>query len=117
MGWSEDGSWRERAACRGSNGVYFYGPSRERKEDQVVREAAAKAICGTCPSRQACLGFALATSQAHGVWGGLTEQDRRALAVLGGSAPSCPPSPGAGPAGLTGGAAGAAAPRGQETVT
>jgi len=41
--------------------------------------AAAKAICVRCPVRDACLRYALATGQGPGIWGGLTEDERRGL--------------------------------------
>ena len=41
--------------------------------------AQAKAICAGCPVRRQCLAFALRTHQVHGVWGGLTEQERHPL--------------------------------------
>ena len=40
----------------------------------------AKAICATCPVQQECLDFALKTRQEFGIWGGTTEDERRALA-------------------------------------
>ncbi len=40
------------------------GPARRRQLD------AAKAVCADCDVRQLCLDYALATRQAHGVWGG-----------------------------------------------
>ena len=40
---------------------------------------AAKFICGTCPIRSACLRWALDTGQEAGVWGGTSEEDRRAM--------------------------------------
>jgi len=39
--------------------------------------AAAKEVCAACLVRRQCLQFALATRQAHGVWGGTTEEERR----------------------------------------
>jgi WhiB family transcriptional regulator, redox-sensing transcriptional regulator len=39
--------------------------------------AEAKAICGRCPVREACLSFALSTGQGEGIWGGLTSDERR----------------------------------------
>lgn len=41
----------------------------------------AKAVCATCPVRLSCLAEALNTNPRgdHGVWGGLTEGDRRRL--------------------------------------
>ena len=66
--------WRD-AACQTVDPDLFFpvsslGPGR----DEVAR---AKAVCASCPVRRQCLQFALATRQAHGVWGGLTEEERR----------------------------------------
>jgi hypothetical protein len=41
------------------------------------RERIAKAICAACPVRQPCAVHALAHRELHGVWGGLSEGDRR----------------------------------------
>jgi WhiB family redox-sensing transcriptional regulator len=41
--------------------------------------AAAKAVCGSCPVRPDCLRWALDAGEKGGVWGGLTEPERRAL--------------------------------------
>ncbi|MER7278367.1 WhiB family transcriptional regulator [Dactylosporangium sp. NPDC000244] len=41
--------------------------------------AEAQAVCEFCPIRQACADGALARREAFGVWGGLTEADRRAI--------------------------------------
>jgi WhiB family redox-sensing transcriptional regulator len=37
----------------------------------------AKQICRSCPVRQECLEYALATDERWGVWGGLSERERR----------------------------------------
>jgi WhiB family transcriptional regulator, redox-sensing transcriptional regulator len=73
-----DRDWRKLAACRNADPELFFpvsssGPSL----DQVTQ---AKAICAGCPVRQQCLAFALDTRQDHGVWGGMSEEDRRPLA-------------------------------------
>jgi Transcription factor WhiB len=39
----------------------------------------ARQICGRCPVRQPCLEFALRRGIVHGIWGGLSERNRRAL--------------------------------------
>ncbi|GAA1838820.1 hypothetical protein GCM10009772_15660 [Pseudonocardia alni subsp. carboxydivorans] len=41
--------------------------------------AEAKAVCRLCPAAAACLEWALSTGQDFGVWGGLDEDERRAL--------------------------------------
>jgi WhiB family redox-sensing transcriptional regulator len=65
-------SWRQHAACRGADPDIFYPGSDEEAEE-------AKAICATCPVRQACLEYALANRERDGVWGGATERERRRL--------------------------------------
>jgi WhiB family redox-sensing transcriptional regulator len=65
-------TWRKRAACRGLDPEVFYPASDEEAEE-------AKAICGECPVRQLCLEHALAHRERDGIWGGLTERERRRL--------------------------------------
>jgi WhiB family transcriptional regulator, redox-sensing transcriptional regulator len=67
--------WRSVAACQDTDPDLFFPVSGSGKSlDQTVR---AKAICAGCPARRPCLAFALRTGQAHGIWGGLTEEERR----------------------------------------
>jgi WhiB family redox-sensing transcriptional regulator len=61
--------WRLDAACRDLDTAVFFPETAE----QV---AAAKAVCATCPVREACLNFALITRH-DGVWGGRDENERR----------------------------------------
>ena len=73
--------WQLKAACRGPHSAIFFPPAQfERKEEKEAREARAKAICATCPVQPECLDFALKTRQEFGIWGGTTEDERRALA-------------------------------------
>ena len=70
--------WQDRAACRGPLGaVFFPPPTTERKREKLAREAKAKAICRTCPVMQDCRSYAIEIREPHGVWGGLSEQERR----------------------------------------
>jgi len=67
--------WRLLAACRQADPELFFpvsasGPSL----DQVTQ---AKVICAGCPVRRQCLAFARDTRQDHGVWGGMSEEERR----------------------------------------
>lgn len=69
--------WRSRASCTTEDPELFFpigttGPAVDQAE-------AAKSICGACAVREECLEFALATNQDAGVWGGLTEDERRTL--------------------------------------
>ena len=43
----------------------------------------AKAICGVCPVRQPCSEHAIQIREPFGIWGGLTEVERRVLPLVG----------------------------------
>ena len=76
-------TWHLRAACRGPESVLFFPPSTpEGRDDRDLREARAKLICGECHVQSECLDFALRVREPHGIWGGLTEAERRALLPL-----------------------------------
>ena len=64
--------WRAAGLCRGSDSLVFYPPS---DDDSLAEEA--KTICSMCAVRRPCLEFALTNREKHGVWGGLTERERR----------------------------------------
>ncbi len=64
--------WRELAACRGVHLEVFFP---ERGESA----GPARQVCAACPVRQPCLDYAITNRIADGIWGGLTERDRRAL--------------------------------------
>lgn len=69
--------WRGQGACRQEDPELFFpvaqtGPA-------LAQLDRARAICRRCPVRAECLSFALDTVQDHGVWGGTSEDERRAL--------------------------------------
>ncbi|MCZ4602667.1 WhiB family transcriptional regulator [Streptomyces sp. Lzd4kr] len=66
---SED--WRERAVCRSTDAEALFL--------EGVAQEASKHICRPCPVRTECLVHALDERIEHGVWGGMTERERRAL--------------------------------------
>jgi WhiB family redox-sensing transcriptional regulator len=69
MTWTED--WASLAQCRTSQ-----------PDELFVKGAAqnkAKQLCGGCPVRTECLAEALDNEIEWGVWGGLTERERRAI--------------------------------------
>ena len=75
-----DASWQRDAACRGPIAKVFFPPSApESRTAREGRESRAKAICRTCIVREACLAYALEIAEPHGIWGGLSEIERRAL--------------------------------------
>jgi WhiB family redox-sensing transcriptional regulator len=72
--------WPARAACRGHSAATFFAPTHfERKDVRAARERQAKAVCATCQVRKECLNYALRIREPHGIWGGLSEVERRAL--------------------------------------
>ena len=64
--------WREQAACRGVRIEVFF-PGRGETAGP------ARQVCAQCPVRQPCLEFAVSNRIGYGIWGGLTERERRAL--------------------------------------
>jgi WhiB family redox-sensing transcriptional regulator len=75
-------TWQLAAECRGHDRSIFYPPSQaERREDRDRREGRAKSICAQCRVRTDCLAYALAQRDQHGIWGGLTELERRAMLI------------------------------------
>ena len=72
--------WQVKAACRGPQAAVFYPPgSGERREDRRARELRAKAICDRCVVAGRCLEFAVERGEAHGIWGGTNESERRVM--------------------------------------
>lgn len=69
--------WRNRALCRDEDPELFFpigtsGPA-------LLQAEQAKAVCARCTVQQSCLEWALESGQDAGVWGGLSEDERRAL--------------------------------------
>ena len=63
--------WRMLGACRGLDASIFYPEDDEEAE-------VAKQVCAQCGVQTACLEYALSTNQDSGVWGGTSEDERRA---------------------------------------
>lgn len=69
--------WRHRAACADSDPELFFPIGTSGPAQLQITEA--KAICRRCPVIMQCLNWALSTGQDSGIWGGMTEDERRAL--------------------------------------
>jgi WhiB family transcriptional regulator, redox-sensing transcriptional regulator len=69
-----EGNWWIRAACQSAEPDLFFPISSAGRSLEQVAEA--KAVCARCLVRRQCLAFALRTGQMHGVWGGMTEEER-----------------------------------------
>jgi WhiB family redox-sensing transcriptional regulator len=65
-------SWQNDANCLGVDPDLFF-PER----GASVKEA--KEVCRGCMARLACLEFALVNGEKFGIWGGLSERERRHL--------------------------------------
>lgn len=71
--------WNHQAACHALGDYLFFAPSGETAAQRRRREHAAKEICASCPVRAQCADHAHALGDVHGIWGGLTESERRTL--------------------------------------
>ena len=65
-------SWRRQGNCLGVNPDLFFP---ERGEPT----APAKKVCAGCVVRSDCLEYALSTGEKFGIWGGLSERERRRI--------------------------------------
>ena len=68
--------WQLSGACRRYDPSLFFHPEGERGPRRANREAAAKAVCATCPVLLACREHALAVREPYGIWGGMSEHER-----------------------------------------
>lgn len=68
------GEWVHQALCRDADpDMFFVNPG----EDTLVQDA--KALCRICPVAEDCLDYALRNRIDHGIWGGMSPNDRRRL--------------------------------------
>ena len=70
-------TWRDHAACLEEDPELFFpigntGPA-------ILQIEEAKAVCRRCEVAEACLKWAVESGQDAGVWGALSEEERRSL--------------------------------------
>lgn len=65
-------SWQERALCAQTDPEAFFP-----EKGGSTREA--KKVCVSCEVRAECLEYALENDERFGIWGGLSERERRKL--------------------------------------
>ncbi|MCX3058806.1 WhiB family transcriptional regulator [Streptomyces beihaiensis] len=64
-------AWAERGACRSLDPDALFVEGAAQQD--------AKGVCRPCPVRTECLAYALDSRIEKGIWGGMTERERRAL--------------------------------------
>jgi WhiB family transcriptional regulator, redox-sensing transcriptional regulator len=69
---TEEPDWQERALCAQTDPEAFFP-----EKGGSTREA--KRICSGCEVRAECLEYALVNDERFGIWGGLSERERRRL--------------------------------------
>ena len=69
---AEEAGWQERALCAQTDPEAFFP-----EKGGSTREA--KKVCLTCDVRGDCLEYALMNDERFGIWGGLSERERRKL--------------------------------------
>ncbi len=74
---SEPTVWRNGAACRDTKPDLFFPVGQTGAAIEHI--ANAKAVCDSCAVQVECLEYALMTNQDAGIWGGLTEDERRQI--------------------------------------
>ena len=63
-------SWQDYANCRGADADLFF-------PERGASTRKAKAICNACEVREERLDFAITNGEKFGIWGGMSERERR----------------------------------------
>ncbi len=63
-------SWQDYANCRGADADLFF-------PERGASTRKAKAICTACEVKDECLDFAIQNGEKFGIWGGMSERERR----------------------------------------
>lgn len=69
--------WRHQSACLSEDPELFFPIGNTGPALLQIEEA--KKVCSSCSVRDNCLAWALEAGQDHGVWGGLSEEERRSM--------------------------------------
>lgn len=62
--------WQDYANCRGADADLFF-------PERGASTRKAKSICGACEVKGDCLEYALVNGEKFGIWGGMSERERR----------------------------------------
>jgi WhiB family redox-sensing transcriptional regulator len=71
-GEGEDAGWQERGLCAQTDPEAFFP-----EKGGSTREA--KRVCRSCEVKAECLDYALESDERFGIWGGMSERERRRL--------------------------------------
>ena len=63
-------AWQDYANCRGADADLFF-------PERGASTRKAKAICNACDVKLECLDFAIVQGEKFGIWGGMSERERR----------------------------------------
>ena len=65
-------AWQDSANCSGADQDLFF-------PERGASTRKAKAICAACSVKDECLEFAITQGERFGIWGGLSERERRKI--------------------------------------
>ena len=65
-------AWQDAGACRGADADLFF-------PERGASTRRAKQICSECAVRVECLEYAICTGEKFGIWGGMSERERRRI--------------------------------------
>lgn len=82
---TDNNTWKLHGACVGEDQDFWFPAAYE-------SNATARRICAGCVVRVDCLEYALGLNIQHGIWGGLSIQERRKIRVEGARARLASPS-------------------------
>ena len=68
----EEKSWQTKSNCMGVDPDLFF-------PDRGASTREAKEVCRGCVVREECLEYALSNGEKFGIWGGMSERERRRL--------------------------------------
>lgn len=76
---NDEKTWELIARCRDENPDLFFPDRQTSPEKKAAATEKAKAFCGECVVSETCLEYALTHGEKFGIWGGLSERERRKL--------------------------------------
>ena len=69
--------WQYQGSCQNMDTELFFHPEGERGPSRKRRAQQAKRVCARCPVQAQCREHSISVREPFGIWGGLTEEERR----------------------------------------